>query len=146
MHDQPLSPPGNIDLTKNTTRQTPDSSFIYPNHLTSPSFRVEPTNDETKYTPGLWSSGGSTAVSLSGNQTQEGNSVPATLSRHFRAKIDTTHTDIVLIMCGFVGGLVDGLSFNAWGSFSSMQTGMYCRSHPRFLNIPLMTQSTKASK
>ncbi|KAJ6171223.1 hypothetical protein N7470_000290 [Penicillium chermesinum] len=38
-------------------------------------------------------------------------------------ELDRTHTDLVLIICGFVAGLVDGLSFNAWGSFSSMQTG-----------------------
>jgi uncharacterized membrane protein YoaK (UPF0700 family) len=40
-----------------------------------------------------------------------------------RCKIDPHYTDIFLVMCGFVSGLVDGLSFNAWGSFSSMQTG-----------------------
>jgi hypothetical protein len=136
MHDRPPSPSGNIDSSKNITLPSPDSPPIYPNDLTTASFRLEPTNDETKYTPGLWSSGGSTAVSLSGNQTQEGNSVPATLSRHFRAKIDTTHTDIVLIICGFVGGMVDGLSFNAWGSFSSMQTGTYCRPDPMSLTHP----------
>ncbi|CAG8241132.1 unnamed protein product [Penicillium salamii] len=123
MHNQPPSPSDTIAPIKTITYDTPDSPQINPNDLTAANFRLETTNDETKYTPGLWSSGGSTAVSLSGNQTQDENSMPATLSRHFRANIDTTHTDIILVVCGFVGGLVDGLSFNAWGSFSSMQTG-----------------------
>ncbi|OGE49880.1 hypothetical protein PENARI_c019G06147 [Penicillium arizonense] len=123
MHGQPPSASGNIDPPKNIAQHTPGTPPLYPNDLAATSFRLEPTNDESKYTPGLWSSGGSTAVSLSGIPTQEANTMPATLSRHFRANIDTTHTDIVLIICGFVGGLVDGLSFNAWGSFSSMQTG-----------------------
>lgn len=123
MHDRSPSPLGNGDLAKAHPHQTPENPSIFPNDLMRANFRLEPTNDEIKYTPGLWSSGGSTAVSLSGNP--DDNSVPATLSRHFRANIDTTHTDLILIICGFVGGLVDGLSFNAWGSFSSMQTGMY---------------------
>jgi hypothetical protein len=127
MYEQPPSASGNIDPPKDVAQNIPGTPPLYPNDLTTTSFRLEPTNDETKYTPGLWSSGGSTAVSLSGNQTQEANTLPATLLRHFRANIDTKHTDIVLIICGFVGGLVDGLSFNAWGSFSSMQTGMYPR-------------------
>ncbi|KAJ5217157.1 hypothetical protein N7468_010165 [Penicillium chermesinum] len=45
------------------------------------------------------------------------------ISRYMGMELDRTHTDLVLIICGFVAGLVDGLSFNAWGSFSSMQTG-----------------------
>ena len=71
---------------------------------------------------GLWSSGNSTNVSLSVGQAVEGG-LYATMTRHFKAEIDTRYADIVLIVCGFVSGLVDGLSFNAWGSFSSMQTG-----------------------
>lgn len=50
------------------------------------------------------------------------------ISRYFFTELNPRGADIILIICGFVGGLVDGLSFNAWGSFSSMQTGMYC--HP----------------
>lgn len=46
------------------------------------------------------------------------------MSRYFSAEVDTAWTDVLLIICGFVSGLVDGLSFNAWGSFSSMQTGI----------------------
>lgn len=72
---------------------------------------------------GLWSSGNSTNVSLSVNQPMKGGGLYANLARHFQAEIDTRYADIVLIVCGFVSGLVDGLSFNAWGSFSSMQTG-----------------------
>ncbi|GLA33286.1 hypothetical protein AnigIFM63309_000109 [Aspergillus niger] len=72
---------------------------------------------------GLWSSGNSTNVSLSVNQPMKGGGLYANLARHFQAEIDTRYADIVLVVCGFVSGLVDGLSFNAWGSFSSMQTG-----------------------
>lgn len=45
-------------------------------------------------------------------------------SSHFLAEVDTKKTDLILIVCGFVSGLVDGLAFNAWGSFASMQTGV----------------------
>ncbi|KAJ5456551.1 hypothetical protein N7530_011825 [Penicillium desertorum] len=121
MHHRPPSPSGFIEpLT--TTARAPDARSIYQTDLTTANSRLERPNEEFKYTPGIWSSGGSTAVSLSGNQTED-NTVRSTISRHFRADIDTTYTDIPLIICGFVGGLVDGLSFNAWGSFSSMQTG-----------------------
>jgi hypothetical protein len=123
MHHRPPSPSGFIEpLT--TTARAPDARSIYQTDLTTATSRLERPNEEFKYTPGIWSSGGSTAVSVSGNQTED-NTFRSTISRHFRADIDTTHTDIPLIICGFVGGLVDGLSFNAWGSFSSMQTGMW---------------------
>lgn len=56
--------------------------------------------------------------------TSRGASLLLYLSRYMGMELDTSHADIVLIVCGFVAGLVDGLSFNAWGSFSSMQTGM----------------------
>ncbi|PWY68526.1 hypothetical protein BO94DRAFT_301053 [Aspergillus sclerotioniger CBS 115572] len=70
---------------------------------------------------GLWSSGNSTNVSFSVNQREE--TIYGTITRHFKADIDRKYADWMLVVCGFVGGLVDGLSFNAWGSFSSMQTG-----------------------
>ncbi|KAJ5700870.1 hypothetical protein N7493_011916 [Penicillium malachiteum] len=44
-------------------------------------------------------------------------------AKYLLMELDPKHADIILIICGFVSGLVDGLSFNAWGSFSSMQTG-----------------------
>ncbi|KAL4800594.1 hypothetical protein BDV19DRAFT_375796 [Aspergillus venezuelensis] len=81
---------------------------------------------DSKDPNGLWSVGGSTTVSLSGNQTltdDEPTSWQSSFSRHMKTNIDKRYTDIFLVLCGFVGGLVDGLSFNAWGSFSSMQTG-----------------------
>jgi hypothetical protein len=49
---------------------------------------------------------------------------PSQISQYFLAELDPRRADVILIVCGFVSGLVDGLSFNAWGSFSSMQTGM----------------------
>ncbi|KAJ5824740.1 hypothetical protein N7447_007080 [Penicillium robsamsonii] len=122
MHQRPSSPSGDINQLAPTGHRAPDNLSIYQHELTTTNFGLERPNEEIKYTPGFWSSGGSTAVSVSGNQTED-NTVYSTISRHFRADIDTTHTEIPLIICGFVGGLVDGLSFNAWGSFSSMQTG-----------------------
>lgn len=50
-------------------------------------------------------------------------SASSKISNYFLVELNPRHADVVLIICGFVGGLVDGLSFNAWGSFSSMQTG-----------------------
>lgn len=45
------------------------------------------------------------------------------LVRYLASDINTKRADIVLIICGFVSGLVDGVSYTAWGSFASMQTG-----------------------
>lgn len=50
-------------------------------------------------------------------------STSSKISNYFLVELNPRRADIILIICGFVGGLVDGLSFNAWGSFSSMQTG-----------------------
>ncbi|KAL2850698.1 hypothetical protein BJY01DRAFT_125376 [Aspergillus pseudoustus] len=81
---------------------------------------------EPKDLAGLWSVGGSTTVSLAGNATlsdDEPTTWQSSFTRYMACPLDTRYTDIFLVMCGFVSGLVDGLSFNAWGSFSSMQTG-----------------------
>lgn len=45
------------------------------------------------------------------------------IGRYLLSEINTSWTDITLIICGFVSGLVDGLSFTYWNSFSDMQTG-----------------------
>jgi Protein of unknown function (DUF1275) len=50
---------------------------------------------------------------------------PRCITQYLLSDIDTKRTDVILIVCAFVGGLVDGTSFNAWGSFSSMQTGSF---------------------
>ncbi|KAJ5637445.1 hypothetical protein N7490_007324 [Penicillium lividum] len=55
--------------------------------------------------------------------TTEKPSLPFRISQYFITELDPRRADVILIICGFVGGLVDGISFNAWGSFSSMQTG-----------------------
>lgn len=87
---------------------------------------ISQLNQDLSDLSGFWSTGNSTAVSLSGFQLSDDKTkVRSTLSRHFRANINTKHTDLLLIICGFVGGLVDGVSFSAWGSFSSMQTGLH---------------------
>lgn len=125
MHNRPPSPSGHIEPLTPSADRAPDDLSISQNEFKAIKFCSDRPNDEIKYTPGMWSSGDSTAVSVSGNQISEDYTVCSTISRHFRADIDTTNTDIPLLVCGFVGGLVDGLSFNAWGSFSSMQTGMW---------------------
>lgn len=70
---------------------------------------------------------------------------PPQISRFFFVELDRKHTDIILIVCSFVGGLVDGLSFNAWGSFSSMQTGKYsiCIADERVSPYPLTNANRK---
>ena len=45
------------------------------------------------------------------------------LDDYFLSEIDTTWSDLPLIACGYVSGLIDGLSYNAWGNFSNMHTG-----------------------
>ncbi|KAA8646675.1 hypothetical protein EYZ11_013397 [Aspergillus tanneri] len=101
----------------------PSNLVIYWDTPPNPSLpRLDDESKESKDPTRLLSVGGSTTVSLSGTFTEE-MPLHSTLTRHFMADIDTTHTDIILILCSFVSGLVDGLSFNAWGSFSSMQTG-----------------------
>ncbi|QKX61968.1 uncharacterized protein TRUGW13939_09124 [Talaromyces rugulosus] len=45
------------------------------------------------------------------------------ITQYLVSDIDTQRADIVLIICGLISGLVDGISFVAWGSFASMQTG-----------------------
>ncbi|GMF68335.1 unnamed protein product [Aspergillus oryzae] len=97
-----------------------------PSSLANPP--VPRIDNNPKETGGTWGDGCSAATSLTDNQ--DDTTLRSSLARHFRTNIDTTHTDIVLIICGFVSGLVDGLSFNAWGSFASMQTGMPLL-HPR---------------
>ncbi|EAW09338.1 DUF1275 domain protein [Aspergillus clavatus NRRL 1] len=87
-------------------------------------FTIPPHSDDPNDQPGLWSTAQSTTVSLQPDpEDSDSNTLLSTLKRHFAADVDTTHTDLILVLCGFVSGLVDGLSFNAWGSFASMQTG-----------------------
>ena len=91
------------------------------------SSKNEPNPDQLVYQDdGLFSIRGSINVSLSGgnqNTISDEISLHEAMSRYLQARINTEWTDVLLIICGFVSGLVDGLSFNAWGSFSSMQTG-----------------------
>ncbi|KAL4897575.1 hypothetical protein BDV59DRAFT_46374 [Aspergillus ambiguus] len=117
-----LNNPSN-EIRPATTANNNQMIYWDPQTLTTPS--ISRLDDETKDPGGLWSVGGSTTVSLSGNAgtISEKFSIITTLSRHFGTNINPAYTDILLIICGFVSGLVDGLSFNAWGSFSSMQTG-----------------------
>jgi hypothetical protein len=87
-------------------------------------FSVPPQPDDSNGQPDSWSAGHSTTVALQPADEDPGSQrFRSILMRHFAADIDTKYTDLILILCGFVSGLVDGLSFNAWGSFASMQTG-----------------------
>ncbi|CAG8079177.1 unnamed protein product [Penicillium nalgiovense] len=108
MHYRSPSPSGFIEPLITMAHRAPDARSINQTDLTTANSRFERPNEECKYTPGIWFSGGSTAVPLSGKQTPEDNTVGSTISRHFRAEIDTTHTDIPLVICGFVGGLLPG--------------------------------------
>jgi hypothetical protein len=46
------------------------------------------------------------------------------LGDYLLSEIDTTWSDLPLLGCGYVSGLIDALSYSAWGSFSNMHTGM----------------------
>ncbi|KAL4820955.1 hypothetical protein BDW67DRAFT_75295 [Aspergillus spinulosporus] len=113
------APPGSTPTAPNTS----NNRLTYWDTATGPPGQ----QDDSKYPGGLWSVGGSTTVSLAGNTATLSDEEPvswqSSFSRHMKCNVDTHNTDIFLVMCGFVSGLVDGLSFNAWGSFSSMQTG-----------------------
>ena len=123
----PPTPPGE-DIQPAAPPSNPIIDWDMPAHRNPSMPRVD---DESKDPTGFWSVGGSTTVSLSGNQGYyEDTTLRSSFSRHFRAEVDTAHTDVILIICGFVSGLVDGLSFNAWGSFASMQTGIHPLSFP----------------
>ncbi|KAJ5666218.1 uncharacterized protein N7477_008666 [Penicillium maclennaniae] len=63
------------------------------------------------------------SLTRTANVPQDNPSLLSQISHHLLAELDPRRADVILIICGFVSGLVDGLSFNAWGSFSSMQTG-----------------------
>ncbi|KAL8864391.1 MAG: hypothetical protein Q9174_007372, partial [Haloplaca sp. 1 TL-2023] len=42
---------------------------------------------------------------------------------YFSTNIKTAHTDILMLLCCFISGLVDSTIYNAYGTFVSMQTG-----------------------
>ena len=69
--------------------------------------------------------GGSTNASISELPEAEESCCQLGFRRYWLSEIDRKWTDILLVVCGYVSGLLDGLSFNYWGSFSNMQTGMY---------------------
>lgn len=60
---------------------------------------------------------------LSADATKEERKPRSRIGRYLLSEVNTSWTDITLIICGFVSGLVDGLSFTYWNSFSDMQTG-----------------------
>lgn len=46
------------------------------------------------------------------------------LRKYLFSSVETKWADIPLIICCYIGGVVDGLSYNYWGNFTNMQTGM----------------------
>ena len=58
------------------------------------------------------------------------------IGRYLLSEINTSWTDITLIICGFISGLVDGLSFTYWNSFSDMQTGTSLIQHLYWISRP----------
>lgn len=46
------------------------------------------------------------------------------IREHFKQNVSQSWSDIVLIICTFIAGLVDSAVFNVWDCFVSMQTGM----------------------
>ena len=51
---------------------------------------------------------------------------PALMHRfraHFNAEVNPSHTDLLLLICCFISGLVDSTIYDAFGTFVSMQTG-----------------------
>jgi len=82
---------------------------------------------------------GSTNVSIAETLNEEETPAPSKrskLGKYFLSDIDRNWTEAILISCGFVSGLVDGLSFTFWSSFSSMQTGMHPTPHPTSPSFP----------
>ncbi|EER25518.1 hypothetical protein CPC735_066180 [Coccidioides posadasii C735 delta SOWgp] len=50
-------------------------------------------------------------------------SIRTRAARYFQEQVDTERSDLLLIACSFISGVIDSAAFNAWGSFASMQTG-----------------------
>ncbi|KAM5432005.1 hypothetical protein MferCBS31731_007675 [Microsporum ferrugineum] len=85
--------------------------------LQSPSSRVR---------PGPIPSGNSSLTMVTGwmDDVNERSSKPeGGLVQHFKRDINPSGTEILLIACAFISGVIDSAAFNAWGSFANMQTG-----------------------
>ncbi|EAS34451.3 uncharacterized protein CIMG_05475 [Coccidioides immitis RS] len=63
-------------------------------------------------------------------------SIRTRAARYFQEQVDTERSDLLLIACSFISGVIDSAAFNAWGSFASMQTGMVFLPKIRHLFIP----------
>lgn len=62
-------------------------------------------------------------ASLSSQETVTPEPRRGPVSRYFLAEINPHRTYLLLIACSFIAGLVDALSYNAWSTFTGMQTG-----------------------
>ena len=51
--------------------------------------------------------------------------------RRIMADVRREHADLILILCYVITGLLDSASISAWGSFVSMQTGMFHHSREK---------------
>lgn len=61
--------------------------------------------------------------SLSSQETVTVEHKRGPVARYFLAEINPHRTYLLLIICSFIAGLVDALSYNAWSTFTGMQTG-----------------------
>ncbi len=62
-------------------------------------------------------------------------SFPRHVQRHMVVEIDTRWADLVLILCFFVSGLIDSITYNTYSCFASMQTGMLILHMPSVLIV-----------
>lgn len=113
-----LSKPTISEQGLSTPDQTPPASRGI---LTPGAVSVDMEKQTHTATP--YSLAGSTNVSLADAKEEERGRRTG-LGRYLLSEIDPSWTDVILVICGFISGLVDGLSFTYWKSFSDMQTGM----------------------
>ena len=77
----------------------------------------------------------------SGSDTPEAGAKGAPKASRFTTDVNTKWSDLLLLLCFFVAGLVDSAAFNMYGCFVSMQTGQ--SSLIPSTNSPLTTSSRK---
>lgn len=57
------------------------------------------------------------------NSVQDEKSKPKTTIGNLSRNVNNSLTSIPILLCCFTAGLIDSSTFNAWGVFSTMQTG-----------------------
>ncbi|KAI9728085.1 MAG: hypothetical protein M1834_007801 [Cirrosporium novae-zelandiae] len=86
-----------------------------------------PTRKYGNYSGSNSTSGVGTPIKHSGAEATLPPSVPPSYTQrfkdHMKGEVTRKGTDIVLIVCCFLSGLIDSVAFNGWGCFVSMQSG-----------------------